>query len=69
MDRLVLDTNQIVEKDWRLRGAAMRLIEKAIAVDFILLVIPEIVVEETKNKFRQKLQKHIRDFEDTKGEV
>ena len=56
MVKLILDTNQIVEKDWRLCNANMRLIEKAIDLGLVSVVVPEIVVEETLNKFRQRLK-------------
>lgn len=69
MDRLVLDTNQIVEKNWRLRSAAMRLIEKAIAVELITLVIPEVVIEEAQNKFRQRLEEEIDRVQTAAGHI
>jgi len=69
MDRLVLDTNQLVEKDWRLRGAAMRLIEKAIELELVSLVVPQIVVDEANNKFRQRLEADVKSMHDATGRV
>lgn len=69
MHRLVLDTNQIVEKDWRLRSAAMRLVEKAVAVHLVSLVIPELVIEEAQNKFRQRLEAHVKSAQDATGKI
>ena len=69
MVKLVLDTNQIVEKDWRLRSANMRLIEKAVELGIVSIVVPEIVVEETNNKFRQRLESSIAGAEDKKAKI
>ena len=66
MVKLILDTNQIVEKDWRLRNANMRLIEKAINLGLVSVVVPEIVVEETLNKFRQRLEANITNMKSKK---
>lgn len=69
MIKLVLDTNQIVEKDWRLRSAAIRLVEKAIELGLVSIVVPEIVVEETRNKFRQRLEAHIKSAQNNNAKV
>ena len=69
MVKLILDTNQIVEKDWRLRSAAIRLIEKAVELDLVSVVVPQIVVEETCNKFRQRLEAIIKSTTEKKAGI
>lgn len=69
MVKLILDTNQIVEKDWRLRSATIRLVEKAVELGLVSIVVPEIVVEETRNKFRQRLESHVESAQDNKARV
>ena len=69
MVKLILDTNQIVEKDWRLRSAAIRLVERAIEINLVSVVVPEIVVEEARNKFRQRLEAGIKTTKKSKSRV
>ena len=69
MDQLVLDTNQIVETDWYLRSAAIRLVEKAVHLGLISIVVPEIVFEEACNKFRHKLHKHLKGAHDLNTKI
>ena len=69
MVNLILDTNQIVIRDWRLRSADMRLVEKAVNLGLVSIVIPEIVVEETHNKFRQRLEANISNMKSNKVEL
>lgn len=69
MVKLVLDTNQIVEKDWRLRSGAIRLVEKAIELGLVSVVVPEIAVEETRNKFRQRLEANVKSAQDKKARI
>lgn len=69
MVNLILDTNQIVIKDWRLRSAEMRLVEKAVNLGLVSIVVPEIVVKETRNKFRQRLKTSISNMKSKKVEL
>ena len=55
---IVLDTN-ILFDDWRLASPSMKVIEKALTWGTARLHIPQIVLEEAKNKYREELQSHL----------
>lgn len=55
MIHLVLDSNAIIEKNWRLSGPDFELLLQATRGDHIQLVVPELVVQETVNQYRIKL--------------
>lgn len=56
MTKIVVDTNIIAEGDWHLRGPIFGLIEEAVERQVATLVVPEVVVAETVNRFRLKLE-------------
>jgi hypothetical protein len=63
--RLLLDTNAIVGRRYRLDGPHMAIIEIAIANGILELIVPQIVVEEVKNKYREELLKAERNLTET----
>src|SRR5208283_2853047 len=63
--RLLLDTNATVGRRYRLYGPHMAIIEIAIANGILELIVPQIVVEEVKNKYREELLKAERNLTET----
>ncbi|MBK8161796.1 MAG: DUF4935 domain-containing protein [Gammaproteobacteria bacterium] len=53
--KLVLDTNAFVQRKFRLDGPHISILKEAISKGFVELVVPEIIVEETINKYRENL--------------
>lgn len=53
--KLILDTNAIVRRRWRFDGPHFAILRRAIALESAQLVVPQIVVEEAKNKHREQL--------------
>ena len=52
---IVFDTN-VIFGDWYLNGPNMVLIETFIKSQKLKLFIPEIVVQETKNRYRKEME-------------
>lgn len=61
--RIVLDANAICHRDWLLSGPSFALLERAVQQGEISLFVPEIVVEEVKNKHREHLEKRSEEFQ------
>lgn len=55
--KVILDTNIIIRRKYRLDGPHVAILERAIALGEVELVVPKIAVEETKNKYRETLLK------------
>lgn len=53
--RVVLDTNAVVSRRYRLDGPHVAIMERAILLGALELVVPQIVVEEIRNKHREEL--------------
>ncbi len=57
---IIIDTTETFG-DLTLSGAHWRLVEEFLGRENALLVVPEVVVEETVNHFREKLEQAARD--------
>jgi predicted nucleic acid-binding protein len=60
--RVIIDSNQIIQKDWFLSGAAFRELLRSSERSHIELIIPEIVFDEVVNKYREVLLSTQRDL-------
>jgi hypothetical protein len=59
--KIVLDTNVIVNH-WQLRGQSFDIFQKSLELSNDTLVVPQIVILEAKNQYREKLQKRYEDL-------
>jgi hypothetical protein len=55
--RVVLDTNTIYGRRYRLDGPHIAILERAIVLGRLVLIVPQIVLEETENKYREDVSK------------
>jgi len=53
--RVIVDANQIIQRDWFLRGAAFRELLRSSERGYVELIIPKIVFDEVLNKYREAL--------------
>jgi PIN domain-containing protein len=54
--KLVIETSEIIRRQFTFEGPYVKILEKAIGLGKVELVIPQIVLEETRNKYREALQ-------------
>ncbi|HEY1772931.1 MAG TPA: PIN domain-containing protein [Gammaproteobacteria bacterium] len=57
MLKVILDSNVFVERDWRANKPSMKLLRAAVDAGICIVVVPQIVIEEVENKFREALEK------------
>jgi hypothetical protein len=61
--KLILDTCEIVARRFKLEGPHFRILENAIREGKVELIVPQIVLEETRNKYLEHLAKADDDLE------
>ena len=58
--RIVLDSNVIIEKNWRLSGPDIQLLHKAVGRAGIEIFVPEVVIQEVVNARRIRLKERLK---------